>query len=1774
MANPLNNSFENWTGATCDNWTTYSVNDGVVLEETSIVYDGSACANCRSSRPAPVDSIGGCTSDAFALTNDYITFWKNDQSVSVAATVRIFDASDVELAVFSLPQYVGWKKHCINVSSLKGQNVKIRFEQHTTSPGAGYYTLIDLVECTDTPDDCYAVHEDSQLGEITPSTATASGYYSSDVATNAIDNNDSTRWHQNLATPRANAWVKVDLGSAQDIGSILVRRNVTENTCTFNVDISTNDSDWTNIETDFLLTEGQEFITIDASARYIRISNFGGVQQYAQIFEIRTYESGTVEYTASFEEQNALDDVEISIYSDSERTTEVDGSPITTAGGGLASLDLENGTYYYTASKLGYDDLEDSFTISDDDESIDITMIQSWLDGWTYRKKITIDHDDIDATLTNFTTLVKLTDANFNFAHAESDGIDIRFTSADGKTLLPFEREFHGEYLSSNLADYFVQIPSVSSSEDTYFYMYYGNDSAEDYAYAVSEDALTATHDSNTTNTSGVSPSPIITTSNEGWGAGWKAFDKALVSGEAWIPTTAPSAGTPHWLKYDYITDFGTDLCTGGTASADSQYSGDFSADKAFDDNLTTTWSATETAYPHWLKYDFGEGNEQVVNAYSIVARHDGYQTRTPNNWKFQGSNNDSDWTDLDEISDGAWGYSAQKAYFYDFSEGENTTAYRYYRLYCTGSEAGGGWCQLNQMEMFNATIANVTEKSLTSIVITNRNSGFVASPRDFKFQGSKNGINWDDLLTVEDDSENTSSAVRPFDLDVTGESYSCFRLRVTDRNGGDSYVAVGELEFYETVEIGECPWDSNYKAIYHLKETCDGTTDEIKDTSGNAYDLTGVSPYLTSDEGFIYKGLTGGSNGYAKRPSTDTDLDLIGDFVLEWKMKWDSSVTACSIMGKSQGGGTAVKWVLNFKGLYSANTMNFMMGFGGSESWVRFDWVPSADTEYNCALRRDGNNWKFFVNGVQVDDTQVDSSTVLASTQSFHLFTDGEAWQYYAGLLDEVRITKGSSRSDAYITATYLADTNALFTFGAEMLPISTEDLYPKLEWITKESDIQLTPSLEWLTKDSTQLTPSLQWLSKYEHRFCPNLINYEFDFLTPTIYTSKNTASVSGILHSLAINMKDTGSSGSTIISLYLDNVLIKSKTITADNDEYSEIEYFDMTNLIYPKDSLEIRVTQVATGADDLKICIYEMTFPFALQNAFMGNIKDSTEVVSINRAYLFNNADYWTIDFNQPLNSVSLVTATNVNGDTVTLTNEITDGDFYNSRIKITPSIASNIESISIKAKDLNNQNYSFILYPTVTNYMSDYPSYVFGDTAEIEVFTPATYFKYSFDSGVTWSEWGTISSTDTMTIDFSEQTEGQKTLTVRYRNGSKEFEEDVDIYYVLGDIDCAINYVKSDAKLSYTDAVPLDRVEVYYDDVLSETLELNIVTGMNEIDLNTTTKKLTVNAGYIYRNNQTYYFDGTALTINPDFASNGNNPNWRYILVFNLNTNVFEWKEEILVMESDAKEDVKYEGYIVIAIVDIVAFLFINDSVVTEWGMINVGAYSNISNLNRLGLDLNESKVIKIRVIDVVGRTKDFSATYNLTKYNIWRELTVSKGNIFASSYDGVYYPKYIADVDGSENIWRSDSTESLPQWVRFDCGIDSKKTVKEYSLTCYYVTQPGVPKSWKLQGSNDASNWTDLHEVSNETSWTSYSSKTYTVDNNTAYAFYRLYVTAVVSGTVVNIYWLRLRETVGGDNFVEYAEEELLPGQIHQSPQLELDIETEDWTLDDTNGVT
>jgi len=131
-------------------------------------------------------------------------------------------------------------------------------------------------------------------------------------------------------------------------------------------------------------------------------------------------------------------------------------------------------------------------------------------------------------------------------------------------------------------------------------------------------------------------------------------------------------------------------------ASADSEYSADYKAFNAFDHSVATNEWSSSGAFPHWLKYNFGSAL-YAITRYDIL----GYTAiaQCPTDWKFQGSNDDAAWDDLDtQSSITGWTGGTVKSFTF-----VNTTAYQYYRLLVSAGEDPTNLAII-ELELFSTT--------------------------------------------------------------------------------------------------------------------------------------------------------------------------------------------------------------------------------------------------------------------------------------------------------------------------------------------------------------------------------------------------------------------------------------------------------------------------------------------------------------------------------------------------------------------------------------------------------------------------------------------------------------------------------------------------------------------------------------------------------------------------------------------------------------------------------------------------------------------------------------------------------------------------------------------------------------------------------------------------------------------------------------------------------------------------------------------------------------
>jgi hypothetical protein len=104
------------------------------------------------------------------------------------------------------------------------------------------------------------------------------------------------------------------------------------------------------------------------------------------------------------------------------------------------------------------------------------TPTPAWLDpAWSYRRPITIDNTLNPNALSNYQLNVNVT----YVSSMKSNFDDLRFTTSDGQTLIPYWIETSNP---SQSASVWVNVPAVAASAVTTIYMYYGNPNAPAYS--------------------------------------------------------------------------------------------------------------------------------------------------------------------------------------------------------------------------------------------------------------------------------------------------------------------------------------------------------------------------------------------------------------------------------------------------------------------------------------------------------------------------------------------------------------------------------------------------------------------------------------------------------------------------------------------------------------------------------------------------------------------------------------------------------------------------------------------------------------------------------------------------------------------------------------------------------------------------------------------------------------------------------------------------------------------------------------------------------------------------------------------------------------------------------------------------------------------------------------------------------------------------------------------------------------------------------------------
>ncbi|MBO4370939.1 MAG: carbohydrate-binding protein [Paludibacteraceae bacterium] len=154
------------------------------------------------------------------------------------------------------------------------------------------------------------------------------------------------------------------------------------------------------------------------------------------------------------------------------------------------------------------------------------------------------------------------------------------------------------------------------------------------------------------------------------------------------------------------------------------------------------------------------------------------------------------------------------------------------------------------------------------------------------------------------------------------------------------------------------------------------------------------------------------------------------------------------------------------------------------------------------------------------------------------------------------------------------------------------------------------------------------------------------------------------------------------------------------------------------------------------------------------------------------------------------------------------------------------------------------------------------------------------------------------------------------------------------------------------------------------------------------------------------------------------------------------------------------------------------------------------------------LDNNGAAMIQLAELQIFGTRGRFPT-----------DLTDNGGTLTASNFGGGNEgtAKIIDNLSNTKNYIYIGATFNQV-WYRYESAVPA--VLNWYTITSANDTQARDPKSWKLQGSNDGNNWTDLDTQNNVTFTARFQTKRFDISgNSTAYKYFRLYITERYANT-------------------------------------------------------
>jgi len=659
--------------------------------------------------------------------------------------------------------------------------------------------------------------------------------------------------------------------------------------------------------------------------------------------------------------------------------------------------------------------------------------VGDWYSGnWPYRQEVTILSTMVPNTdQTNFPVVIAITNANDLFAQAQVDGDDILFTSSNGTTKLSHEIEMYDPTTTQLWA--WVKVPTLSASQSTVLYMYYGNPSSAD------EQGATGVWDSDYKLVVHMSETGTLTRAdstaygNHGMTNGYEG-DEAFAGKIDGADSLNPDGDTSD----DYLlcgSDSSLNITSTVTVEAwirmrdvsGSAYRGILSKYWRYmlyidaDERVTFHAAACESAIINTAQWYYAVGTydkdagadnvklyldgvlaNQITDpaGYTVAAQSLSIGRLDTGSWPFGG--------DIDEVRISE---TVRSADWIKTTHNNQNSPGTYITAGSRQTVPGGvssvpwynrSWQQRQRVVIENDMVAN-TDQANFPVLIS------IAEANDLFDQAQADG---DDILFTS--SNGTTKLSHELEMHDVATTQMLAWVKIPTLSAGQNtvlYMYYGNASAADQQDAAGV-WDTEYKVVLHLNET--GTLTRADSTQyGNDGAVTGfASGNFEGDEREVCK-IAGGVH---LGGPTEYDYIDCGN---------DSSLDITNLV-------TVEAWINTdtLDGTYRAVLAKYwrymLLKFNNTK--LRFEaagpeYVLASNRWYHAVATYDGsaggNNRKLYVDGVLVDeDAGADWDTTTQDlTVGTTAYTD--SGNSFDGKVDEVRVAKTARNAD-WIKTTY----------------------------------------------------------------------------------------------------------------------------------------------------------------------------------------------------------------------------------------------------------------------------------------------------------------------------------------------------------------------------------------------------------------------------------------------------------------------------------------------------------------------------------------------------------------------------------------------------------------------------------------------------------------------------------------------------------------------------------------------------------------------------------